>query len=94
MTPRPIELSPQFPLPLQQLPVQPRQAPLQLRGIHPGQRQRAQALQRPLRWIGRQRVGGVEARRRAAELYARFAADGNAGTDFSGIIAMLRSGQA
>jgi 3-hydroxyisobutyrate dehydrogenase len=29
----------------------------------------------------------------AADLYARFAADGNAGTDFSGIIAMLRSGQ-
>jgi 3-hydroxyisobutyrate dehydrogenase len=30
----------------------------------------------------------------AADLYARFAADGNAGTDFSGIIAMLRSGPA
>ena len=30
----------------------------------------------------------------AAALYARFTAEGNAGTDFSGIIAMLRSGQA
>jgi 3-hydroxyisobutyrate dehydrogenase len=27
----------------------------------------------------------------AADLYARFTAEGNAGTDFSGIIAMLRS---